>query len=146
GFLALLALPLALGLGLTRALRAWMPAPRPLRGQATAAPAASWQDALAPLLLLSWTLSYYAIVGNSFAKFARYMLPLLPSLALLLAGCLQWLAQSRRSLALWLGGALAFLSLGWGVGYGATYFRPHPWVETSSWVLQNIPRLTQDPS
>jgi uncharacterized membrane protein len=145
GLLAVLAVPLALGLGLWRGLRAWSPVVKPVRGlPAPEAPASLWQQAWAPLVLLSWALPYYLIVGTSFAKFARYMLPLLPVLALLLALVLQWLNQRSRRVALSLAGILAFFALGWGVGYGATYLRPHPWIEASRWTLENIPPVQKD--
>ncbi len=111
---------------------------------ASEAPASLWQRAWAPLLLLSWALPYYAIVGGSFAKFARYMLPLMPVLALTLALAIQWIGLRWPRIAKAKGIVLAFIALGWGGGYGATYLRPHPWIETSQWVFANIPRTQDD--
>jgi YYY domain-containing protein len=92
-----------------------------------------------PLLILSWVLPYLAIVGVfSFAKFARYMLPVTPFLALLAAAWLEelWLKLgARRALVTALGLGAMLVSLGYGAAYLGTYFRPHPWIETSSWML-----------
>ncbi|HTB34314.1 MAG TPA: glycosyltransferase family 39 protein, partial [bacterium] len=117
GPLALLAALLGLGAGLWGAWRAWaLPAAKAGRRPGPESPAARWQMAFAPLLLLAWVLPYFAIVGFSFAKFARYMLPLLPELALLLAGLVAWLTLRSRALGLGLAALLAVAAIGHGVG------------------------------
>jgi uncharacterized membrane protein len=105
-----------------------------------------WQRAFAPLLLLSWALPYFLIVGSSFAKFARYMLPLLPILAIALALALRWLGESRPRLAKGLQWAVVVFSLGHGLGYGLTYLQTHPWVAASQWAFDNVPAVTEDAS
>ena len=155
GPLAILAVFVALGLGLRSALRAWRPAPtvkasprRSRQGVGTPGARAGqfWEAAFMPALLLAWVLPYYAIVGFSFAKFARYMLPILPELAVLLAGMLLGLRERWRGLYRGLVGLVAVGALAHGIGYGMTYFRPHPWIEASRWIYQNVPARTPDPS
>ncbi|MES2202197.1 MAG: DUF2298 domain-containing protein, partial [candidate division FCPU426 bacterium] len=103
--------------------------------------AKAWYPRFASLLLVSWALPYFLIVGVfSFAKFARYMLPLSPLLALLAAAALDSLArhvsESKRSLVRALEVVVLLVTVGYGVGYFGTYLRPHPWVETSTWMLE----------
>lgn len=110
------------------------------RGLPRGIPEAPLQSRLfAPVLILSWVLPYLGIVGVfSFAKFARYMLPVTPFLALLAAAWIEemWVKlEARRAMAWWLGLATLALSFGYGSAYLGTYFRPHPWIETSSWML-----------
>ena len=154
GLLALLAVPLAGVLACLGALRAWSApaahaAPAPARRGAQAPPrggalAETWAGLGGTTLLLSWVLPYFLIVGFSFAKFSRYMLPILPSLAVLLAGCLVWLLGRARRSALALIALVAFFSLGHGFGYFLTYLQPHPWLEASAWTYANIPAQTPD--
>jgi YYY domain-containing protein len=170
GPLALLAAVLAGAMGVWAGIKAWsMGAPartarralavrKPVaaRGRSAAAAAAAapqpasasqlWEAAFVPALLLSWVLPYFAIVGFSFAKFARYMLPILPELAVLLAGALLWLRSRSVGLYRALAGLLVVGALAHGVGYGLTYLQPHPWIEASRWIYQNVPARTDDAS
>ena len=151
GLLALLAVPLMAGVAGLRAWRAWaaapLPAPRrkpPHLASATPAPLSAWDQVLGPLLLLSWLLPYFAIVSFSFAKFARYMLPVLPALAVMLVLALVWI-RTWSPRGAWLLGALtAFFSLGYGSGYYLTYWHQHPWLETSAWTYAHIPPTVPD--
>jgi uncharacterized membrane protein len=151
GLLALLAVPAIALLGIRGALKAWQPAaPKPRARKpllpAPATPASLWQAALAPALLLGWCLPYYAIVGSSFAKFARYMLPILPTLSVLLALGLAALAQRWAKPVRILAWTVAVFSLGHGFGYALTYFQPHPWIESSRWAFEHIPATVEDPA
>ena len=98
-------------------------------------------------LLLAWLLPYLLAVGFSFAKFARYMLPFIPALSLLLAHTLAQLwdrggALRKGALALTL--AALTWNLGYSVGYLRTYTRPHPWVAASQWLFKNVPTTQPD--
>ncbi len=109
-----------------------------------ASPSWDWhREAFAPALILSWVLPYFAIVGLvSFAKFARYMLPLTPFLALLAVAALDELAKrfpERAKLSRWALGLMLLVTLGYGLGYGGTYLRKHPWISASEWIFDKVP-------
>jgi YYY domain-containing protein len=124
-------------MGLRDALRAWRPVVAP---RASALPAASaWERAFGPLLLLAWVLPYFAVVGSSFAKFARYMLPILPALSVLLALGLAALARKHAAWARGLAWLVGLFALGHGLGYALTYTRQHPWLEASVWTFTHVP-------
>lgn len=151
GLLALIAAPV---LGILALMGAWraqrvQAAPRARGARAVPAEATAagqWQTALGPLLILAWALPYFAIVGSSFAKFARYMLPLLPSLAVLLSLALARCAARRATATRVLTWTLALFAFGYGWGYALTYTHPHPWIEASQWADENIPAMTPDPT
>lgn len=114
--------------------------------KAKAAPDTAW---LLTLLLAAWALPYLLIVGTlSFAKFARYMLPMLPVLALCLAAVLRaalakWPARSGLLRGLTL---LCLISgLGHGLGYSLTYGQTHPWIAASRWLFANVPATVNAP-
>ena len=145
GLLALLAVPGMAALAALKTWKAWGPSLKPGMRPPSAKPAraagssatesasAAWQESLGPWLLLAWCLPYFLIVGSSFAKFARYMLPVLPTLAVLLALSLAWLRPRAPRLGALLAGLTLVLALGYGTGYLSTYFRPHPWLEASAY-------------
>lgn len=96
----------------------------------------------ASVLIVSWIVPYYIIIGiMSFAKFARYLLPILPFLALLAAAFIDQLAIkfSRNKAVSRLVKTVTALSIiitsAFGVAYIGTYLKPHPWIETSEWML-----------
>jgi YYY domain-containing protein len=98
-------------------------------------------------LLLAWLLPYLLAVGFSFAKFARYMLPFIPALSLLLAHTLAQLwdrGGALRKAALALAVAALAWNLGYSIGYLRTYTRPHPWVAASQWLFKNVPAQQPD--
>jgi YYY domain-containing protein len=98
------------------------------------------------ILLVSWMLPYLLIVGVfSFAKFARYMLPLTPFLALLVAAAWDELGfQPKRHFVNFLMGLVLVVTAGYGLGYLGIYSRAHPWIETSRWMLEgNVPLMTK---
>lgn len=153
GLIALLAVPGAAVLAALGAVKAWAPADtapaRRISAHPKGAPAPSrdaWERVFPLILLLAWALPYFAIVGFSFAKFARYMLPLIPALAVLMALVLDWMLAQRRRLGLILAGTVALFSLGYGSGYFLTYLRPHPWYAASAWTYANIPQTVPDAS
>lgn len=89
-------------------------------------------------ILLAFALPYFFVTGSFFVKFMRYMQPLLPLLVVLGAGLLWQLARRRRRLA----GLLASLVLAGTALYAGAflslYAAPHPWLEVSRWVHENV--------
>lgn len=98
----------------------------------------------APLLvLLTFGVTYALVIGGSFAKFNRYLLPLTPVLCLLAARAVADLralggVRVRRLTSVGVALVLAATVL-WALAFTSIYTRPHPWIAASRWMLQNIP-------
>jgi hypothetical protein len=98
--------------------------------------AAQW---LVPLI---WVATYFGTVGGLHARFARYMLPIVPFLCLWAAWAIVTLLRRDRwfrsagvvVLVIILGGtalyALAFTNV---------YRQEHPWLQASRWLCRNLP-------
>jgi 4-amino-4-deoxy-L-arabinose transferase-like glycosyltransferase len=102
-----------------------------------------WRGAIARLqaqpsvTLLLWTLPYFIWTGSFYAKFLRYMQPIVPLLILFGAAMLwQWRSARGR----W---AVAALTLGasalYALAFVALYRQEHPWNAASRWVYENVP-------
>jgi hypothetical protein len=111
---------------------------------ALAVAARSWRQAGDLLVPLAWVLPYLAIVGGFHAKFLRYLLPILPFLALWAAWMLVGLLDAgRQRFARALGwGALIIVVGGsslYALGYLNVYSETHPWIQTTAWLCTNLP-------
>ncbi len=97
------------------------------------------------LLLLSFMVPYFAIIGLSFAKFNRYMLPFTPFLAMLTAKAVYDIYIRVKSR--FLTSVLRFIIIGGAVFYAAAfmniYFQEHPWVQASKWFYKNVPAVQE---
>lgn len=98
------------------------------------------------ILLLLWAVPYFAINGAFEVKFLRYMLPLVPFLALfggrLLIDLTNGLAALRprlRRIGQSLTVAVVLATVLWGLAYAQIYARPHPGAEMSRWITANVP-------
>lgn len=88
--------------------------------------------------LLAWTLPFLGFVGGLYAKFPRYLLPVLPI-------CVVWAAELVISLAdghpRWLpvlcGALLGLLVLRCAV-FATMYRQPHPWVAATEWFQREV--------
>lgn len=99
------------------------------------------------LLLLSWGLPFYLLVGAAKDHFIRYLIPLLPALAVLTA---RWLLEMGnrpgigKRMVGWGMGAVVVLS---GAGKSAAYLRlfdpPEARTEVARWFRQNVPPGTR---
>ncbi len=93
---------------------------------------------------LVWPVLYGLTQGGSYAKFVRYMLPLFPFLAI--AGAVLWVAGWRRlahstlGRGLWaaLGGVTLVTTAFYGLAFLNIYAQPHPWLQASDWLCQNM--------
>lgn len=99
-----------------------------------------WQDGF----ILSWALVYFLIVGGQFAKYPRYLLPLLPFLFLMAGASFKLMVSSFNSkssrFASYVLISLAALSaLAYAVAFDSIYSREHPWLQISKWIYQNVP-------
>lgn len=86
-------------------------------------------------VVLAWALPFFAFTGGLYVKFPRYLLPLMPILAVYAA---QWIVTMGRARVLFTLAVLpaALLSLALVGSYG----RPHPWVAASEWIQAHLPR------
>lgn len=102
------------------------------------------------ILLLTWMLPYFLITGRFYAKFLRYVLPLLPFLCLMAS---YFLLNLRRHLARffgpdaaaprWIATALiAFVTAStvfWALAFAHIYTAPHTANQAAVWMNKNIP-------
>lgn len=82
---------------------------------------------------------YFAYIGAWHTKFIRYMVPLLPFLAVSGAYLLFWLKRQLPNLGPYL---IIFFSLTialWSLAFVSVYTRPQTRIVASEWVYQNIP-------
>ena len=96
-------------------------------------------------VILSGVLPYFLIVGTSFAKFNRYMIPFTPFLALLAAKLLYdlyaWMKNKKLAAAI---GAITVISaMFYGLAFMNVYTNSHSWIAASRWMFKNIPVTTQ---
>lgn len=97
------------------------------------------------LVLLSWALPYFAIVGSFSAKFLRYTLPVIPFLLLFGARLLMSLPRTSRSKGLkWAARGVLVLVLGstglYAAAFVGIYTQRHPWIQATEWICENVPR------
>jgi 4-amino-4-deoxy-L-arabinose transferase-like glycosyltransferase len=93
-----------------------------------------------PWIVLIWVVPYFCSLGALYAKFPRYMLPLIPVLAILASHLLTDLARWRRSLLPILAMALLGSLLVRCLAVAMMYRVPHPWMTASDWLYQHVPR------
>lgn len=100
----------------------------------------AWPDAL----LLAWAGPYFAISGVLYAKYLRYMLPLVPVLCLLAARLYYDLRQHLRttmgqrflSAGRWL---VVIASFSYAIAFVTLYASPHSWLAASDWIYTHAP-------
>jgi len=96
------------------------------------------------LLLLSWILPFFLIVGGMEVKFIRYVLPLVPFLCLV-AACL-FSALYERMRGNWrpfVIGVIALViasSVFYSFAHVSIYSKPHPVVQATDWANANVDR------
>ena len=104
-------------------------------------------DSRADVLLLSWVVPYFLIVGAFEVKFLRYLVPITPFLLLfgsrMLFDLWEKASAYRPTLRPWLIGGLVLLvgSTGfYALAYMAVYRQPHTAVRASHWINDNVPK------
>lgn len=99
----------------------------------------AWRDTF----LLTFALIYFLTVAFQYAKYPRYLLPLLPVLYILAACAWRRIFEKRFSRALLAFSLLAFsllaLSFLYSLAFTQIYTREHPWLVASRWIFENIP-------
>ncbi len=103
----------------------------------------AWQGDKRDLLVLAWVIPYGLIVGSWYAKFVRYVLPLLPFFALLAARWLvPWATDAipwRRWLARGLIGLTLLTTTFYALAYMNIYRQPDTRLQALRWIEENIP-------
>ncbi|MEJ7618838.1 MAG: hypothetical protein WKF30_18110 [Pyrinomonadaceae bacterium] len=108
------------------------------------------QRSAGAILLLTWMVPYFLIIGRFHAKFLRYILPLLPFLALAAAlaldqmrGRFTRLGAQQQSPLRYLPTALTcFVSAGalfWALAFFSIYTAPHTANQAAAWINRNVP-------
>ncbi len=101
------------------------------------------------LLLLSWVVPYFLIVGSFDVKFLRYLLPLTPILAIMgarmLFSAVDWVKGKgfTRLSYRWVYAAIALVLLSsflYSLAYANIYSTPHPAQRLSQWIRGNVPQ------
>jgi len=89
-------------------------------------------------VLLAWVVPFFSFVGGLYAKFPRYLLPILPVLAIYAAHLIDALDRWRRGLLVGLSAlVLGALLLRCGALVGM-YRAPHPWAAASEWFYEEV--------
>jgi len=94
------------------------------------------------IVVLTWLVVYGAAVLVAESKFLRYMLPLVPVLAIGAGLCVAWIIPRLRSAlphrlvhaCLLVGAALA---VSWTAAFAAIYTHPHPRLAASEWFFEH---------
>jgi 4-amino-4-deoxy-L-arabinose transferase-like glycosyltransferase len=137
------------GMGWPLGAAAWVGVALALRRQ--------WRAIRGPeLVVLVWTLAFFATLGAQHTKFPRYLLPIYPTLALFAAQALEDLSRAIRAAlgrlpsgrfpewwalaptAFVLGSAFVYT-----VSYLGIYAQPHTWRTASAWMFRTFPRNPQ---
>jgi len=97
-------------------------------------------------VLLLWIIPYFLFVGRFFAKFDRYMLPIMPIMTLMGAAFLVWLVRRFRG-AIRIGAgsilvAVTAASFLYSLAYMNIYAHPNTRVAASRWMFSHIPAGT----
>ena len=92
------------------------------------------------LILLSFPVAYFVYVGSWYTKFIRFMVPVLPFLAIFAA----WFLFEVWKKSKIFGGILLTLTLtltlSWSLAFLSIYTRQSTRITASSWIYQNIPK------
>jgi YYY domain-containing protein len=98
-------------------------------------------------VMLAWAIPYLLVTGIFYAKFLRYMAPLLPFILVMGAGMLvalarwlsaRWTKRGRLAWAALVAAILAATAL-WQIAFLNVYRQEHPWLQASRWIYANVP-------
>lgn len=86
----------------------------------------------AQLILFSFFIAYFLVVGNFAIKFMRYCLPLYPILAILSANALFTFKKYIKLIFI-------FVNILWVISFLSIYSKPNTRVSATDWIVSNIP-------
>ena len=92
------------------------------------------------LVLLSFPVAYFLYVGSWHTKFIRYMLPILPFLAIFSSYTLWQIKRKYANLGTALITFFVVVTAVWGLSFFAIYLKPQSRIAASEWVYTNIPK------
>lgn len=90
-------------------------------------------------VLLSFPLVYFLYVGSWYTKFIRYMVPILPFLAIFAAWLLHWFWEKSKILGRIILALSLALTLFWSLAFFSIYTHESSRITASRWIYQNIP-------
>jgi hypothetical protein len=95
----------------------------------------------AALPFLAIGIVYFIYIGGWFAKFIRYMVPMVPIISVGAAWLINRLIECKKTRKIgWVMLFLSvFLSVAWVGSFMSIYIQPHTWVSASSWIYDNLP-------
>lgn len=95
-----------------------------------------WADGL----IISWAIVYGLTATVQFAKYPRYLLPLIPILILMAVVSIRYYAPDLSYRVIYSGAAaIAIFTAAYAIAFVSMYGREHPWLTISKWIYQNIP-------
>lgn len=99
-----------------------------------------WADGL----ILSWAFTFFLTAAGQFAKYPRYLLPLVPFMFLMAVVSIRYYAPDLSQRFINLGAAvIAIFTIAYALTFISIYQREHPWLQISKWIYQNVPAGSQ---
>lgn len=92
------------------------------------------------MLLLAFPLAYFIYVGSWYAKFIRYMVPIVPFLIIFTAYALDEVIKRFKTLGWWITSLTIFVTAIWAISFLSIYTRPQTKLLATQWIYQNIPQ------
>lgn len=86
----------------------------------------------AQLILFSFFITYFLVIGNFAVKFMRYSLPLYPILAILSANAILYLKKKVRFI-------FFLVNIIWVISFLGIYSKPNTRVSATDWIVNNVP-------
>jgi len=88
-------------------------------------------------VILAWVLSYFLLTAGWYAKFVRYLLPIVPFLCLFGAAWL--ISLSPRPVGMAFTALVVIGTLLYALAFTNIYRQRHPWLRTSAWIYAHVP-------